>query len=160
MVKFLKRWNGNFFSRRLALLLIVVLYFLGQALIVFDGHMDGRNHLVWLDGFPIFLGQVTIRFDACKWLSNVHHRSNNFIAPVYGKFPSFLVSILFSGILGRWWELCIFGEIDMNWQCWKALPLTHLLFSWICSASHQPLDRYFFFISSLFLHSFAPQFSP
>ena len=38
-----------------------------------------------------------------------------------------------------------FGEIDMNWQCWKALPLTHLLFSWICSASHQPLDRYFSF---------------
>ena len=111
MVKFLKRWNGNFFSRRLALLLIVVLYFLGQALIVFDGHMDGRNHLVWLDGFPIFLGQVTIRFDACKWLSNVHHRSNNFIAPVYGKFPSFLVSILFSGILGRWWELCILGKL-------------------------------------------------
>ena len=59
----------------------------------------------------IFSGQVTIRFDACEWLSNVHHRSNNFIAPVYGKFPSFLVSILFSGILGRWWELCILGKL-------------------------------------------------
>ena len=98
VVKFLKRCNGNVFFWRLALLLFVVTW------------MGATIWFGWMV-FQYFLGQVTIRFDACEWLSNVHHRSNNFIAPVYGKFPSFLVFILFSGILGRWWELCILGKL-------------------------------------------------
>ena len=162
MVKFLKRWNGNFFSRRLALLLIVVLYFLGQALIVFDGHMDGRNHLVWLDGFPIFLGQVTIRFDACKWLSNVHHRSNNNISSLQSteSFHRFLFPFCSAVFLedggnyvfwGNWYELTVLKGAPTH-------PLT-ILMNLLCQPP-TTWSLFFFFISSLLLHFFPPQFSP
>ena len=118
-----------------------------------QGHMVGRNHL--LGWFPIFFGsgnhQVLCSI-AREWLSNVHHRSKNTMV-TFHRSSLRKVSILSCfHFVQRYSEKMVgimyFWEIDMNWQCWKALPLTHLLFSWICSASHQPLDRYI----SFFLH--------